>query len=173
MSIQVERATFACGTCGAQVTELRRGRCWGCYTQWSELRTVGRGAACAVCHERRRDNLRLVELHTRTLPLCYLCAGRTLRLGADAPPTLEALRALLRRNRRDNERRADGLDRRIFPRERRVGERRSPPGAKPPSATGDTDPAALMPDFDEVEIEIQEADIEVMEATSVRERPTR
>jgi hypothetical protein len=29
----------------AGVTELRRGRCWGCYMRWAESRPVGRGAA--------------------------------------------------------------------------------------------------------------------------------
>lgn len=171
MSIEVERSTVACGVCGARVNELRRGRCWGCYNQWSELRPVGRGAACAICQERRRDHLRLVEWHTRTLPLCFLCAGRTMKLGTKAPATLEGLRATLRRNRRDGERRGDGLDRRIFPRERRVGERRSPPGAA--RRSGDTDPVMMLPDFDDVEIEVDEGDIEVMETTSVKERPTR
>ena len=38
--------TVACGVCGAQVQELRRGRCWDCYRQWAELRPVGSGASC-------------------------------------------------------------------------------------------------------------------------------
>src|ERR1035438_10828460 len=36
MSVEVDRATLPCSVCGAAVTELRRGRCWGCYTRWAE-----------------------------------------------------------------------------------------------------------------------------------------
>src|SRR4051794_6901385 len=111
MSVEVERATVSCGVCGARVSELRRGRCWGCYSQWVEQRPVGRGAACAVCQEKRRDHLRLVELHTKSVPLCHVCAARTIKLG-EVPASLEALRAHLRRDRRIEDRRADGLDRR-------------------------------------------------------------
>src|SRR5437667_3114730 len=126
MSVEVDRATVPCGVCGAEVMELRRGRCWDCYRQWSELRPVGRGASCAVCMERRREHLRLIEVHSRTLPLCFLCAARTLRL-EDVPSTLEGLRERLRRERRQIDRRDDGLDSRIFARERRVGDRRGTP----------------------------------------------
>src|SRR2546421_490289 len=119
MSVEVERATVPCGVCGARVSELRRGRCWGCYRQWAELRPVGRGASCVICQERRRDHLRLVELHSRSVPLCHVCAARTLKLDP-VPLSLEALRLMLARDRRADERRGDGLDHRIFPRERRV-----------------------------------------------------
>jgi hypothetical protein len=166
MSVEVERATVSCGVCGARVSELRRGRCWGCYVQWTDQRPVGRGAACAVCQERRRDRLRLVELHTRSVPLCHSCAARTVKL-AEVPPSLEALRSALRRDRRDEERRSDGLDRRIFPRERRVGERRGTPRAR----RGDTDPSLALPDFDDLVIEIDEGDIEELEQTVVKQRP--
>jgi hypothetical protein len=169
MSVEVDRATVPCAVCGAQVQELRRGRCWDCYRQWAELRPVGRGAACAVCHERRREHLRLIEVHTRTLSLCFLCAARTLRL-EDVPPTLEGLRNRLQRERRGVERRGDALDSRIFPRERRVGDRRDQPRA---ARSGDTDPAFKLPEFDDLVIEIDEADIEEMETTQVRARPTR
>lgn len=167
MSIEVERPTVACTVCGAQVTELRRGRCWGCYTRWADLRPVGRGAACVVCNERRRDHLRLIELHSRSVAMCHGCSARTLRLG-NIPASIEALRALLDRDRRQNERRGDGLDRRIFPRERRVGERRGPPRA---GHRDDTNPALMLPDFDDLVIEIDEGDIEEIEQTVVKERP--
>jgi hypothetical protein len=167
MSVEVDRATVPCGVCGAEVQELRRGRCWDCYRQWAELRPVGRGASCAVCQERRRDHLRLLEVHNRTLPLCFLCAARTLRL-EDVPATLEGLRERLRRERRTDERRDEGLDRRIFPRERRVGDRR---GAPRRARSGDTDPAIFLPEFDDLVIEIDEGDIEEIEQTQVRERP--
>ena len=32
-----------CNVCGAAVTELRRGRCWGCYTRWVEIAPGGAG----------------------------------------------------------------------------------------------------------------------------------
>lgn len=170
MSVEVvERATVPCGVCGARVSELRRGRCWGCYTQWTEQRPVGRGASCAVCQEKRRDHLRMVELHSRSVPLCHICAARTVRLGK-VPPTLEGLRTLLRRERRADDRRGDSLDRRIFPRERRVGERRGVPRA---GRTGDTDPAIALPEFDDLVIEVDDGDIEEIETTQVKARPAR
>ena len=76
MGIEIEKATLPCGVCAAQVTELRRGRCWGCYLRWSDTRPVGRGAACILCVERRRDHLRLVELHSRSVPMCHGCSAR-------------------------------------------------------------------------------------------------
>ena len=95
MSIEIERATIPCGSCGAMVTELRRGRCWGCYSKWAELRPVPRGASCAVCEERRRENLRLIELHSRSVTFCHICAARTLKL-ARVPSSIDELRRLLR-----------------------------------------------------------------------------
>jgi hypothetical protein len=171
MSVEVERATVPCTVCGARVVELRRGRCWGCYQQWSELRAVGRGAACSVCGERRRDHLRLVELHNRSVPLCHGCAARTHKMNG-VPMTLEALRAVLRRDRRDVERRGEGFDHRIFPRERRVGDRRDAP--RPGGES--TDPHIFLSDLDDLDdlvIEIDEGDIEEVEQTLVKERPTR
>jgi hypothetical protein len=169
MSVEVERATVSCGVCGARVSELRRGRCWGCYSQWVEQRPVGRGASCAVCQEKRREHLRLVELHNRSVPLCHICAARTVKLGK-VPASLDSLRKVLRRDRRDDDRRADGLDRRIFPRERRVGERRGTPHV---ARRHDTDPAMALPEFDDLVIEIQDGDIEEIETTQVKARPTR
>ena len=75
MSVEVERATMPCNVCGASVTELRRGRCWGCYTRWADSRPVGRGASCSVCMEKRRNMLKLVELKGRSLPFCHGCAA--------------------------------------------------------------------------------------------------
>ncbi len=167
MSIEVERATIPCGSCGAMVTELRRGRCWGCYSKWAEMRPVPRGAVCLVCQERRRANLRMVELHRRSAVLCHICAARTLKL-TKVPGSIDGLRKILLRDRRQNDRRGDGLERRIFPRERRVGDRRGPPRS---CTTHDTSPGFVMPDFEDIIIEIQDADIEEIEQTVVRERP--
>jgi hypothetical protein len=165
MSVEVQRATIACSICSAQVTELRRGRCWGCYARWVESRPVGRGASCAICHEKRRDQLKLVELHSRSVPLCHGCAARIVRM-VPVPDTVEEIRLALRRERREADRRGEGLDRRIFPRERRVGERRMPPRDRIP----DTDPAMRLPDFGEVVLELQEAEIDPLEQTGVRMR---
>jgi hypothetical protein len=167
MSIEIERETLPCGVCGARVHELRRGRCWGCYSRWAELRPVGRGAACAICHERRRDHLRLIEVHNRSLPSCHTCAAKVVKL-FPVPETIEGIRQTLRRDRRACERRGAGVDQRIFPRERRVGDRRRPPRA---GGFADTDPAILLAAVDDLVIEIGDGDMEVVEATQVRERP--
>ena len=171
MSVEVDqtvRATVACNVCGAQVSELRRGRCWGCYARWAESRPVGRGAVCTLCFEKRRDQLKLVELHGRSLPLCHGCGARVGRLSV-IPTTIDGIRRALRRDRRDGDRRADKLDHRIFPRERRVGERREPREARP-----DTDPGIaaehLGPDLEEVIIELHESELEEVEQTFVRGR---
>jgi hypothetical protein len=116
-----------------------------------------------VCDERRRDNLRQMEVRNRWLTMCHICAARTLKL-AKIPSSIDALRRQLERDRRQNDRRGDGLERRVFPRERRVGDRRGPV-----RANDATDPGFVMPDFEDIVIEIQEADIEVVEQTLVRE----
>jgi len=168
MSIQVERATLPCGVCGALVTELRRGRCWGCYLKWSEARPVGKGAACAICDERRRDNLRLVEIHNRSLALCHTCGARALKL-APVPHSIEGLRAALRRDRRELERREGEADQRIFPRERRVSDRRGPVREM---GLLETDPAVLLrARLDDAIVELADDDIDVLEQTVVREMP--
>ena len=111
--------------------------------------------------------LKLVELKGRTLPFCHGCAAQVLKL-LDVPDTVEELRQLLRRERRDDDRRHGKADSRIFPRERRVGERRNPPR----SAFADTDPrmeATLLAEMEEIIVELQEADMEEVEQTQVRE----
>lgn len=166
MSVEVERATVACGTCAAQVTELRRGRCWGCYSRWVESRPVGRGASCTVCFEKRRDQLKLVELHGRTVPLCHGCAARIMKMD-NIPTTVEEMRNSLRRDRRAADKRTGKLDHRIFPRERRVGERRNPPrGAELHGQPGYEN--TMLADMDEIIVELQEADMEEVEQTIVR-----
>ncbi len=167
MSIEVVRATIPCGSCGAMVTELRRGRCWGCYTKWADARPVPRGASCAVCEDRRRENLRMAELQRRSVVLCHICASRTIKHGK-VPSSIDGLRRALLRERRGGDRRGDGLERRVFPRERRVGDRRGPPRA---DAASDTNPGFVMPELEDMVIEIQDSDIESVETTLVRERP--
>src|SRR4029079_17094140 len=165
MSVEVERATLPCGVCGAAVTELRRGRCWGCYSRWTESRPGGRGASCTVCQEKRRAHLKLVELKGRSLPFCHICAAQVIRL-PEIPETLEELRHELRRERRDADRRDGKVDQRIFPRERRVGERRGPSR----EAFADTDPGMRLSEFEDVVIELAENDMEDVEQTQVRAR---
>ena len=112
-----------CEVCNAKVAELRRGRCWGCYARWVDARPVGVGARCVTCGEQRRRVLKLVELLGGWYPMCFNCAGQVLQL-EPMPPTLAALRDAVSRERRRVDRRVGRPDTRVFPRERRVGERR-------------------------------------------------
>jgi hypothetical protein len=167
MSVEVDRATLPCGVCGAAVSELRRGRCWGCYNRWADSRPVGRGASCTICHEKRRSLLKLVELKGRSLPFCHDCAAQVMRL-AEVPDSIDEIRHALRRDRRDGDRRdGETIDQRIFPRERRVGERRGPSR----EAYADTDPGMRLSEFEEIVIELAEGDMEDVEQTQVRARP--
>jgi hypothetical protein len=102
------------------------------------------------------------------MPMCHGCGARVLRMD-HVPDSLDELRVALRRDRRLADKRSGNkVDHRIFPRERRVGERRSPPR----SAFADTDPrieAAMLADMEEIIVELQEADMEEVEQTQVRE----
>lgn len=112
-----------CDVCNAKVNELRRGRCWGCYNRWVDARPVGIGARCCVCSERRRDNLRSVELLGAWVPMCYTCSGRAMILDP-LPQTLAGIREVLIRDRRAQERRHGKRDTRVFQYDRRADERR-------------------------------------------------
>lgn len=116
--------THPCELCGAHVVDLRRGRCFACYQKWVECRPVGLGAECVVCHDRRSDNLRRVELLGAWVAMCGNCAVRTQRL-TPLPRTLEGIRHGLRRDRRDGERRIGLPDERSVRAERRGLERRN------------------------------------------------
>jgi hypothetical protein len=113
-----------CDVCNANVNELRRGRCWGCYNRWVDARPVGIGARCCICAERRRDSLRGVELLGAWMPMCYTCSGRAMHLDP-LPQTLAGIRAELDRERRRAERRVGKPDTRVFQYDRRNGDRRS------------------------------------------------
>ena len=115
---------LSCEACGARVSALRRGRCPTCYLRWTDSRPVGIGAACVVCGERRRENLRSVEFQRRWLPMCHNCSSKTFRL-QPIPRTIEALRERFSRDRRWKERRVGRRDNRLFFAERRAGERRT------------------------------------------------
>jgi hypothetical protein len=112
-----------CDVCGAKVSELRRGRCWGCYTRWVDSRPVGLGARCVACSERRRRVLRSVELLGSWQPVCFNCHGQIHAL-TTVPQTLADLKQTLERERRGRERRIGKPDTRVFRYERRVGQRR-------------------------------------------------
>jgi hypothetical protein len=117
-----------CDMCGAKVAELRRGRCWGCYSQWVDGRPVGMGAACTMCNDRRREHLRSVELLGAWVPMCHNCCARATRL-EPMPQTIDEIRVRLDRERRMRDRRAGKPDTRVFKRDRRGLERRSTPGS--------------------------------------------
>ena len=117
-------ARASCEVCNAKVAELRRGRCWGCYTRWAEHRAVGLGATCAICADPRREHLRLVELHAQWTPMCHNCGARAARL-TPMPESVDALRTRLTRDRRARDRRDARPDTRVFPRERRTTDRRT------------------------------------------------
>lgn len=122
---------FACDVCKAQVSELRRGRCWGCYARWVDARPVGMGAKCVTCPEKRRRVLRAVELYGSWKPMCFNCAGQLLAL-SPMPPTIAELRMVVSRERRRTDRRWGKPDTRVFRYERRVGERRTSRDEFPP-----------------------------------------
>ena len=112
-----------CEVCNATVSELRRGRCWGCYGRWVDARPVGSGARCSTCSEKRRRFLKSVELFGQWQPMCFNCAGQCLELDP-MPPTIVALREAMSRERRNRDRRFGKPDSRVFRYERRVGQRR-------------------------------------------------
>jgi hypothetical protein len=115
-----------CEVCGARAGELRRGRCWGCYSRWVEARPVGFGASCRLCGERRRSHLRSIELMGLWSPVCHNCAARVEKMHP-MPDSVDDLRLALRRERRQFERRATStdLDRPSTVRDRRTGDRRA------------------------------------------------
>ncbi len=106
------------------MSELRRGRCWGCYGRWVDSRPVGAGARCSTCSEKRRRFLKSVELFGQWQPMCFNCAGQLLDLDP-MPPTIAALRLAISRERRARDRRIGKTDSRVFRYERRVGQRRT------------------------------------------------
>lgn len=114
----------SCEVCNAKVSELRRGRCWGCYARWVDAKPVGAGAHCITCPEKRRRVLKSVELFGGWQPMCFSCAGQSLHLDP-MPTTIAALKDALSRERRKNDRRLGAKpDTRVFKYERRVGDRR-------------------------------------------------
>ena len=113
-----------CEMCGARVATLRRGRCWVCYIRWAETRPVGKGASCAVCHDRRLENLRMVEFRSTWVPMCHNCGTKAYRL-TPLPQSLEGLTQRLGRDRRWTARRRGKGDSRLSPKDRRNEDRRA------------------------------------------------
>ena len=72
---------------------------------------------------RRHANLRRIELLGAWVPMCFNCAGRTMRL-SPMPQTLDAIRSGLSRERRRVDRRVGKPDLRFYQGERRGVERR-------------------------------------------------
>ena len=145
---------MTCEVCNANVQELRRGRCWGCYARWVDARPVGIGARCATCHEKRRRFLKTVEIHGAWMAMCFNCAGQLCGL-EPMPKTLAALREAVSRERRKRDRRFGKPDTRVFRYERRVGERRTARDGEYPSVDDEmiievSVDAAGGEDFDEL-----------------------
>lgn len=113
----------SCEVCNANVSELRRGRCWGCYARWVDARPVGLGARCVTCGEKRRRFLKAVELYAAWQPMCFNCSGQLMNI-SPLPPNLALLKDAVSRERRKLDRRKGKVDSRVFRYERRVGERR-------------------------------------------------
>lgn len=140
-----------CDVCSANVIELRRGRCWGCYNRWVENRPVGLGARCCICGERRHDFLRTSELLGGWWPTCYSCSGRIHGLEI-IPPSIAEIRIALDRERRgkQSDRRCEEPDSRVFLYERRRDDRRQDASERtprwPPLHDALHDPACALPD---------------------------
>src|SRR5215467_4002151 len=98
------KALATCEVCGDAASERIRGCCAPCYERWSATRSVGTGAICRVCGERRRENLRYLEIGGRSQTLCYGCAARALKI-TPMPLSLAPLRAELAKERRQGDRR--------------------------------------------------------------------
>lgn len=99
----MDQCQSRCEICGATVFELRRGRCWGCYSRWVDARPVGIGASCRMCGERRRAVLKSMELLASWTTVCHNCAARIAAL-SPLPPTMEGIRDRLGRGRESDRR---------------------------------------------------------------------
>jgi hypothetical protein len=146
-----------CEVCNARVHELRRGRCWGCYSRWVDSRPVGIGARCVTCFEKRRRVLKTVELFGAWQTMCFNCAGQLLHL-APMPSTLAELRERVSRERRTRDRRIGKADSRVFRYERRVGERRAGREDYP-----------LVDDDMIIEVTLETSGLDLEELTQIRE----
>jgi hypothetical protein len=162
-----------CEVCSATVSELRRGRCWGCYGRWAAARPVGVGAACCMCGDRRRGFLRSVELLATFVPICHNCCGRALAL-EPMPQSLGEIRIVLRRDRRLAPRRFGKADTRVYPRDRRDQDRRS---GRAPNVAAEVDDDAIIAELvaDLEALAVEDAPLhdglDAVELTQIREDP--
>jgi hypothetical protein len=120
-----------------------------------------------MCGEKRRDHLRSIELLGGFVPTCHDCAARTMAL-EPVPQTLAEIRAALRRERRAKARRAEQADDRVYPRERRLSDRRV---GRDEHEIDDGMILEIIEDLSAL-APLHEA-LDVAELTGIRERPSR
>lgn len=153
-----------CEICGASVRELRRGRCWGCYSRWVDSRPVGLGASCRMCGERRRGYLKSMELFGSWVALCHNCGARVASIHP-LPKTLIELREALARERRAAARKRGWPDDRPLP-----NERRGEPTPAPPAQVDDEmiiEIAELASELEALGADLPEAGSEVTHIRAV------
>lgn len=76
-----------------------------------------------MCSDRRRDNLKSVELLGTWVPVCHNCSTKAAQL-SPMPQSMAGIRRALRRDRRLGDRRYGKFDGRVFQYDRRGVERR-------------------------------------------------
>ena len=112
------KAADACGV------GLRRGMCRACYLRHWRGTALPDGAACTICHERRRIVLRWTKVGGTRAVTCQNC-GFIADKARPRPRSLDELAALLKRERRlSRERRRNYVVEPNDPKERRQGLRR-------------------------------------------------
>jgi hypothetical protein len=166
----LKKHTQSCEVCSAHVSELRRGRCWGCYQSWVETRPVGLGALCCMCGDRRHGLLKSVELLGAWVPICHNCAALAKSL-QPMPQTISAIRETLTRDRRDKDRRWGKRDSRVFRYNRRGSDRRLPRDLSEVGVDDD-----MIVEISELVSELELLSLETMgksqsDLTSIADRP--
>jgi hypothetical protein len=112
-----------CRTCRAPAQSLRRGLCRACYLRAWRGTELPSGARCATCSERRRMVLRWTRVGPERVVTCQNC-GFIADRARPRPASLDALEALLRRERRARDRRRNYVIEPLDPAERRHAARR-------------------------------------------------
>jgi len=119
-------SSFVCEVCGARVATVPPRPLLDLLRPLGGSAPRRSGASCAICFDRRHENLRMMEFRGSWIPICYNCAGKTQQL-MPVPKTVDGVRQQLSRDRRWHERRQGKKDNRIFAIERRSKQRRGPP----------------------------------------------
>lgn len=166
----LKKRALSCEVCNASVSELRRGRCWGCYHKWVSTRPVGLGALCCLCGDRRRELLKSVELLGSWVPICHNCSALAGTL-EPMPQSIGEIRATLSRDRRADERRWGKRDSRVFRYNRRGEDRRLPREAAEAGVDED-----MIVEISELVSELELISLESMDKsradlTCIQERP--